>query len=59
MGYEARNVIPVWEIRERLKGDALMTERSNRLKHRPFYDAHCARVMFAYAYAIGITLQKD
>lgn len=45
MGYEARNVIPVWEIRERLKGDALMTERSNRLKHRPFYDAHCARVM--------------
>ena len=45
MGYEARDVIPVWEIRERLKGDALMTERSKRLRYRSFYDAHCARVM--------------
>lgn len=45
MKREYRNVIPVWEIRERFKGDTLMTERSKRLRNRSFYDAHCARVM--------------
>lgn len=45
MKREYRNVIPVWEIRERFKGDALMTERSKHLRNRSFYDAHCARVM--------------
>lgn len=57
MGREAREVIPVWEIRERLKGDALMTERSKRLRGRSFYDAHCARVMKHKFRAVCIALR--
>ena len=57
MGREARDVIPVWEIRERLKSDALMTERSKRLRYRTFYDAHCARVMKHKFRAVCITLR--
>ena len=45
MGNQIRKVIPVNEIRERFKTDAIMTERCARLKNRTFYDAHCARVM--------------
>ena len=45
MGNQIRKVIPVNEIRERFKADAIMTERCARLKNRTFYDAHCARVM--------------
>ena len=45
MGNQAREHIPVSEIRERFKTDAKMTERCARLKGRSFYDVHCARVM--------------
>ena len=45
MGNQARDYIPTSEIRERFKTDAKMTERCVRLKGRPFYDVHCARVM--------------
>ena len=45
MGNQARDHIPTTEIRERFKTDAKMTERSARLRGRPFYDVHCARVM--------------
>jgi glycosyltransferase involved in cell wall biosynthesis len=45
MGNQAREHIPVAEIRERFKTDAKMTERCARLKGRSFYDVHCARVM--------------
>ena len=45
MGNNAREVIPVNEIRDRFYTDAIMTQRCNRLRNRSFYDAHCARVM--------------
>ena len=45
MGYMSRNIIPIREIRERFYTDSIMTERCARLKGRPFYDVHCARVM--------------
>ena len=45
MGNQAREHIPVAEIRERFKTDAKMTERCARLRGRSFYDVHCARVM--------------
>lgn len=57
MGNQARNIIPVWEIRERFKGDSLMTERCARLRGRSFYDAHCARVMKHKFRAICVALR--
>lgn len=45
MGNQARDRIPTQEIRERFITDAKMTERSQRLKNRSFYDVHCARVI--------------
>ena len=45
MGNQMRENIPTAEIRERFKTDSKMTERCARLKDRPFYDVHCARVM--------------
>ena len=57
MGYEIRDVIPVWQIRERFKGDAIMTERSRRLKNRSFYDVHCARVMKHKFRAVCVALR--
>ena len=57
MGYEIRDVIPVWQIRERFKGDKLMTERSKRLKTRSFYDVHCARVMKHKFRAVCVALR--
>ena len=45
MGNNAREKIPVNEIRDRFITDAIMTERCARLKDRSFYDVHCARVM--------------
>ena len=45
MGIQTRELIPVEEIRERFHADALMTERSARLKQRSFYDVHCSRVI--------------
>ena len=57
MGYQIRETIPVWEIRERFRGDALMTERSKRLKERSFYDVHCARVMKYKFRAVCVALK--
>lgn len=45
MGKQARKSIPIEEIRERFRTDALMTERCGRLKKRSFYDVHCSRVI--------------
>lgn len=45
MGNQAREHIPTAEIRERFITDAKMTERCARLRGRPYYDVHCARVM--------------
>ncbi len=45
MGYMGRQEIPIREIRERFHTDAIMTDHCARLRHRSFYDVHCARVM--------------
>ncbi len=57
MGNQMRNVIPIHEIRERFKADAIMTERCARLKNRTFYDAHCARVMKHKFRAVCVALR--
>lgn len=57
MGYKRTGPIPAWEIKERFKGDALMTERSRRLKNRSFYDVHCARVMKHKFRAVCVALR--
>ena len=57
MGYGRKDAIPVWEIKERFKGDAFMTERSRRLKDRSFYDVHCARVMKHKFRAVCVALK--
>ena len=57
MGYKRTGPIPAWEIKERFKGDALMTERSRRLKNRSFYDVHCARVMKHKFRAVCVALK--
>lgn len=57
MGYQIRDKIPVWEIRERFRGDALMTERSKRIRGRGFYDVHCARVMKQKFRAVCVALK--
>ena len=57
MGNQARNVIPIEEIRERFKTDAIMTLHCDRLKERSFYDAHCARVMKHKFRAVCVALR--
>lgn len=57
MGYGIRSSIPVWEIRERLKGDAIMTERSRKLINRSFFDVHCSRVMKHKFRAVCVALR--
>lgn len=57
MGYQIRNIIPVWEIKERFKGDTLMTEHCNHIKGRSFYDVHCARVMKHKFRAVCVALK--
>jgi glycosyltransferase involved in cell wall biosynthesis len=57
MGYQIRDKIPVWEIKERFRGDALMTKRSKRIKGRSFYDVHCARVMKQKFRAVCVALK--
>ena len=57
MGYQIRDKIPVWEIRERFRGDALMTEGSKRIRGRGFYDVHCARVMKQKFRAVCVALK--
>lgn len=57
MGNQARDVIPVWEIRERFKGDKFMTERCDRLRERSFYDVHCARVVKHKFRAVCVALR--
>ena len=57
MGYQIREKIPSWEIKERFRGDAIMTERSKRIKGRSFYDVHCARVMKQKFRAVCVALK--
>ncbi len=57
MGNNARNVIPVNEIRDRFITDEIMTQRCARLKDRSFYDVHCARVMKHKFRAVCIALR--
>lgn len=57
MGAQARNNIPINEIRERFRTDVLMTERCRRLKCRSFYDVHCSRVMKHKFRAVCVALR--
>lgn len=57
MGNNARAKIPVSEIRDRFKTDAIMTERSARLKDRAYFDVHCARVMKHKYRAVCVALR--
>lgn len=57
MGNQAREHIPVAEIRERFKTDAKMTERCARLRDRSFYDVHCARVVKHKFRAVCVALR--
>ena len=57
MGSNARDVIPVNEIRDRFFTDAIMTERCARLKGRSYYDVHCARVMKHKFRAVCVALR--
>lgn len=57
MGYQIRKEIPIWEIRERFRGDSLMTERCKRIRGRSFYDVHCARVMKQKFRAVCVALK--
>ena len=57
MGNQLRKEIPISEIRERFKTDAIMTERCAHLIERSFYDAHCARVMKHKFRAVCVALR--
>ena len=57
MGNNARERIPVNEIRDRFYTDAIMTERCARLKDRSFYDAHCSRVVKHKFRAVCVALR--
>ena len=57
MGNMARERIPVSEIRERFKADAVLTSHCERLKDRAFYDVHCARVMKHKFRAVCVALR--
>lgn len=57
MGNNARDVIPVNEIRDRFVTDSIMTQRCSRLKNRSFYDVHCARVVKHKFRAVCVALR--
>lgn len=57
MGYMARKKIPIREIRERFRTDAVMTDHCRRLKGRSFYDVHCARVVKHKFRAVCVALR--
>jgi glycosyltransferase involved in cell wall biosynthesis len=57
MGYMGRNQIPIREIRERFRTDAVMTNHCVRLKGRTFYDVHCARVVKHKFRAVCVALR--
>ena len=57
MGYMARKRIPIREIRERFRTDAVMTDHCQRLKSRSFYDVHCARVVKHKFRAVCVALR--
>ena len=57
MGNNARDLIPVNEIRDRFLTDSIMTKRCGRLKDRSFYDVHCARVVKHKFRAVCVALR--
>ena len=57
MGNMARDRIPVGEIRERFRADAVMTSHCESLKDRSFYDVHCARVVKHKFRAVCVALR--
>lgn len=57
MGNQARDVIPVVEIRDRFQTDRIMTSRCSRLKNRSFYDVHCSRVVKHKFRAVCVSLR--
>ena len=57
MGNEARDVIPVVEIRDRFQTDRIMTSRCSRLRRRSFYDVHCSRVVKHKFRAVCVSLR--
>ena len=56
MGNQARDRIPVDEIRDRFQTDKVMTSRCSRLKNRSFYDVHCSRVVKHKFRAVCVSL---
>ena len=56
MGNQARDVIPVVEIRDRFQTDKIMTSRCSRLNNRTFYDVHCSRVVKHKFRAVCVSL---
>lgn len=57
MGNQARDIIPVVEIRDRFQTDKIMTSRCSRLKNRSFYDVHCSRVVKHKFRAVCVSLR--
>ena len=57
MGNQARDIIPVVEIRDRFQTDRIMTSRCARLKNRSFYDVHCSRVVKHKFRAVCVSLR--
>ena len=57
MGNQARDIIPVVEIRDRFQTDKIMTSRCARLKKRSFYDVHCSRVIKHKFRAVCVSLR--
>ena len=57
MGNQARDIIPVAEIRDRFQTDRIMTSRCARLKKRSFYDVHCSRVVKHKFRAVCVSLR--
>ena len=57
MGNNARDRIPVNEIRDRFYTDSIMTERCARLRGRSYYDVHCARVIKHKFRAVCVALR--
>ncbi len=57
MGNQARDIIPVVEIRDRFQTDKVMTSRCSRLKNRSFYDVHCSRVVKHKFRAVCVSLR--
>lgn len=57
MGNQAREIIPIVEVKDRFQTDKIMTGRCSRLKNRSFYDVHCSRVIKHKFRAVCVSLR--